>query len=282
MKLLARSSARRREAGFALLIVLLALSLLGIITGRLLGAARTEIAVTGNLRAAAMAGAAAAGGVAEAIIHLEAPANDPRGEHWAAGGPPHKARIGASAVVIRITSIDGKINPNSAPAPLLDALMRMVGTPPAEAQYIAGQIIAWRSPAATLAAARALDAAYRQAGRIGGPDGTSFLTIDALGAVLGMNATLLARLRPHLSLYAPALPVAALADPVVRAALRLAGQVSLPGIPMMTAPAAEVEAVACGPGGACVTRCDVVSLSAGNLDQPYRILAASDAACAAL
>ena len=49
---------------------------------------------------------------------------------------------------------------------------------------------------------------------------------------------------------------------------------------MMTAPTAEVEAVACGPGAACVTRCDVVSLSASNIDQPYRILAASDTACA--
>lgn len=283
-----------RERGFALLIVLLALTLLGLVTARLLGAARGEIAVTGNLRAAAQADAAAQGGIADAIVHLEAggigPANRtaaasarPSGL-WHADNAPHVIRIGASRVTVRIAGLGGKVNPNSAPPALLAGLLREVGASAGTAARIARAIVAWRSPAPTPAAQRALAARYRHAGRYGGPDGTGFPTIDALGAVLGMTPSLLVRLRPHLSLDAPAVPHAAEADAVVRAALGLAGPKALdvPGGGLARAPVAEIEAIATGPGRARAALCETVRLSPANLDTPYRIIDATGRSCPAM
>lgn len=288
----AEASPGRRDRGFALLIVLLALTLLGLVTARLLGAARTQIAIAGNLRDAAVARAAAEGGIAVAIVHLEAggagpaqPAGNggpPRGL-WHRDGARHDLAIGQSRVAIRIARLSGRVNPTSAPPALLDALLRTVGIPRGPAARLAAAVVAWRSPATSPAAERALEAAYRHAGRAGGPDARGFPTIDALGAVLGMTPRIVDRLRPHLSLAAPAVPRWRDADPVVRAALRLAGKqaLDLPGGEVERAPVAEIESVARGPGRARAARCAAIRLSPANLDAPYRILSITDARCPA-
>lgn len=283
----------QRDTGFALLIVLLALTLLGLVTARLLSAARSQIVVAGNLRDATIAGAAAKAGIADAIVHLEAggtgpvdktallPATQLRGL-WHTDDTRHVIRIGASRVTIRIAALDGKVNPNSAPPAVLAGLIRAVGTPAGAAERIAAAIIAWRSPAPSQAAQRALASRYRQAGRSGAPDGTGFATIDALGAVLGMTPSLLASLRPHLSLSAPAVPRRGKADPIVRTALKFAGAdaLNVPAGSVEAAPVAEIESVASGPGRARAALCETVRLTPANIDAPYRIVTARRGLCA--
>ena len=253
-------SPHREEPGFALLIVLFVLVLLGFLISQLLGAARTELAIAGNLRGAVMAGAAADGGVMLAITRLEDRI------------PMTSARIGGIAVSIRAQSIAGRINPNSAPASLLAALLRVAGATPDQAGRLADAIVAWRSPAASPVAQAALDTRYREAGFSTGPNGESFTSRAALAGVMGMTPTLSAAIIPNLSLFAPTLPVAAEATPAVRAALRLAGNLDLPGGAVAGPRILQIQSVANGPGRARATRCAIVRLSPSNIETPYQIL----------
>lgn len=250
-----------------MLIVLFVLVLLGFLITQFLGAARSELTITGNLRGAAVAGAAADGGVSRAIVDLtDGIAIAPR-------------RIGASMVVVKIRGITGRINPNAAPPALLTGLLRVAGTPPAQAQEIADAIVAWRSPATSPAAQSALDARYRATGHPSGPNGTGFATLSDLTGVIGLTPQLFNTIAPHLSLFAPPLPDAAQADPMVRAALRLAGPITLPGGRVEGPRIVQIESRARGPGRAIARRCAVVRLSPSNLESPYSILSWRDRGC---
>ena len=260
-------SAEERDRGFALLIVLFVLVLLGFLITQFLGAARMQLMIAGNLRGAAMADAAADGGIARAIVALSD------------GEALTTTRIGASTIRLAAHSIAGRINPNVAPPALLAALLRVAGAAPAQAQSIADAIVAWRSPAASPTAQAALDAAYRAAGHAGGPDGEGFAAIGDLAGVMGMTPALFTAIAPHLSRFAPPLPVAAAADPVVQAALRLAGTIDLPGGAVEGPRIVEIAAVASGPGRARAARCAVVRLSPSNIETPYRILRWRPHAC---
>lgn len=251
-----------------MLIVLFVLVLLGFLITQFLGAARTQLAIAGNLRGAAIAGAAADGGVSLAIARL------------ADGVPIGTLRLNGTDVSITARGIAGRINPNSAPPILLAALLRVVGTSPSQAQNIADAIVAWRSPADSPAAQAALDADYRAAGYASGPDGEGFRSCDELSGVIGMTPERLAKIIPHLSLFAPPLPVVSEADPVVLAALRLAGKIDLPGGAVEGPLVVEIEARASGPGRARAARCAVVRLSPSNIETPYRIVRWQARACA--
>src|SRR5260370_33283326 len=69
-----------------------------------------------------------------------------------------------------------------------------------------------------------LVAEYRAAGLDYAPPGSPLETVDELRRVRGMTADLLAALRPHLTLFGPAEPNPASADPIVAAARALARQ----------------------------------------------------------
>ena len=271
----ANRKAQEAEQGFALLIVLFVLVLLGFLISQFLGAARTQLAIAGNLRNAAMAGAAADGGIGLAIARLEdgGPITAP------ISGPASVARIGGIAVSVRARSIAGRLNLNSAPASLLAALLRVAGAAPDQAQSLADAIIAWRSPAASPAAQAALDARYRDAGFSAGPNGESFTSRAGLADVMGMTPALAAAIIPDLSLFAPTLPVIAEATPAVRAALRLAGKLGLPGGAVAGPRILQIQAIAEGPGRARAARCVLVRLSPSNIETPYRILRWRARAC---
>jgi general secretion pathway protein K len=268
-------SAHRQDQGFALLIVLFVLVLLGFLINQFLGAARTELAITGNLRNAAMAGAAADGGIMLAVARIE----DGGPINGQINGQINGERIGGIAVSVMARSIAGRINPNSAPAFLLAALLRGAGAAPAQAQSLADAIVAWRSPAASPAALAALDARYRDAGFRDGPNGESFASRAALARVMGMTPALLAAIIPDLSLFAPPLPAAAAATSAVRAALRLVGKIDLPGGAVEGPRILQIQAIAEGPGRARAARCAIVRLSPANTGTPYRILRWRARAC---
>src|SRR5205085_8988562 len=95
------------------------------------------------------------------------------------------------------------------------------------------------------------------------PPGSPLESIDELERVRGMTADLLNALRPHLTLFGPAEPIPASADPIVAAAIALAGGTSSglgSGAPV-TAPnnipdkvVARIHATAKGPGNAELSR----------------------------
>ncbi len=205
------SSGRRRERGFALLIVLLSMALLSLITVGLAAAGRREAKLVENLREAAMAEAAADGATYQAIFRLLS-------SEWSPGLVPHEVRVGGAVVTVRIEDTAQLVNPNNAPVPLLAALLREVGADPQSAQAIAAATAAYRDQAGTDPTQD-----YVAAGLPYGPARHDFLTVGELRLVPGMTTELYERLAPHLSVWNQPVVVPGPADPVVAAAYQAAG-----------------------------------------------------------
>jgi general secretion pathway protein K len=201
----------RSRRGFALLIVLWTLILVSLLVTQLAMGGRREARIATNLKAAASAEDAADGAIYEAIFWLL----DASNRQWTLDGKAHRLKLDKGAVSVLVESEAGKINPNTAPPAMLEALLTAVGTERQAARQIAASIVAWRESAGAEADSTDL-AAYQAAGRDYGPPHEPFQTVGELGRVLGMTPELLALVKPHLSLFQPAQPEAPYADPVVR------------------------------------------------------------------
>jgi general secretion pathway protein K len=286
-----RPSQSGRDRGFALLIVLWTLVLIAFVIAHVTATARSELRIAGNLKSNAVAQAAADGAIYEAIFNL----TDPRQEQrWLADGTSHILQIGASRVLVRLEDEDGFINPNLASAALLEGLLRAVGAEPARAVDLAGAITEWVGSAKVRRNPEELLAEYRAAGLDygpprappRGPDDLGAVTLeslDELGRIRGMDAQLLADLRPHLTLFGPAVPNFGAADPIVIAALDFArtngaAEASTSGSTNANSQlvTARIHATAQGPGSAEVTRIAVVRL--GAVDWGYSLLTWSSGA----
>ena len=135
----------RRNGGFALIIVLWTLVLIGFIVAHMTASGRTEIRIAGNLVANSAAQAAADGAIFEAIFNLSDPQPDQR---WPADGTPRQVAVGSSQVILRVEDEASWINPSSAPPALLEALLRVTGSDADTARRIATAISGWVGSAA--------------------------------------------------------------------------------------------------------------------------------------
>ncbi|MGH7040126.1 MAG: hypothetical protein ACREE1_18550 [Stellaceae bacterium] len=249
------------------------LVLIAFIVAHLTATGRGEAQIAHNLVANAVAAAAADGAISKAIFHF----TDPRpGLHWPRDGRWHAVAIGDSRVAVRLDDEAARINPNRASPALLEALLVAAGSGAQSAQQLASAIAAWTGTLRTMSPA-ALMAEYRAAGRDYGPPQTPLESLDELRHVLGMTPAILAAIRPHLTVFGPAVPDRAHADPVVAAALvRLApgtaGGAAVPaaaaGGPRLT----RITAIARGPGKARAERAAVVMAGLG-LPGGYLVLA---------
>jgi general secretion pathway protein K len=201
------------SAGFALIIVLWTLVLIGFITSQILATARLETKIAGNLVANAVAAAAAEGAIYQVIFSLLDSREDVR---WVAGEPARDLVIGDYRVTVQVRSEAARINPNLATAALLEALFQVTGINGTDAQQLANAINDWVGASTT--SPDTMQQAYRAAGLDYGPPAEPMETLDELLYVPGMTPEIYARVRPHLSLYAPAEPDLTQADAVVAAA----------------------------------------------------------------
>jgi general secretion pathway protein K len=214
-----RWRARSSSAGFALIVVLWILVLIGFITSQILATARLETKIAGNLVANAAAKTAADGAIHQAIFSLLDPRPDVR---WRAGEPERELAIGDYRVTVQAVSEASRINPQLASPALFEALLQVTGTDAATARRLATAVKEWIG-ASTIPPDTVLES-YRAAGLDYGPPSEPMQTIDELQYVLGMTPEIYAAIRPHLSLFAPAAPDLAQADPVVAAAIAATGQ----------------------------------------------------------
>jgi general secretion pathway protein K len=196
-----------------LLIVLWWLALLMFLATQIAAATRTAILISSNIRGSAVAEAQADGAVNEAIFEV-------LGQRWKADGAAHLVRGPHALTEVRIDDEGGRIDPNVAPARLMQALLRECGAPPKAAAAIADSILQWRS-LDLLQSTGALKAPqYRAAGRGYIPPNTRFVSADELGLVLGMTSQLLDCIEPHVSVYSLSVPSPQMAaDPMIRQAL---------------------------------------------------------------
>jgi len=272
------SAGCRRSSGFALIIVLWTLVLIGFIVAHLTASGRTEISIARNLVANSSAQAAADGAIYEAIFNLSDPQPEQR---WPVDGTPHQLAVANSRLLIRLEDEASWINPSTASPALLEALLRVTGSDADSARQIASAISEWVGSAVTPRPQEAVDAEYRAAGLDYGPPNSPIETLGELGRVLGMTPTVLAAIRPHLTLFGPPEPSPSTTDPVVSAALALSSA-SLPPVPQAAVPQAaqtpqealtvRITALAAGPGNARANRTAVVRLGTA-LPQGYAVLA---------
>nr|WP_246396192.1 type II secretion system protein GspK [Gluconacetobacter tumulisoli] len=200
------------------MIVLWTLVLLSFLASIVVTSADRQIRTVSAMRRAAQMRAAADGGLWEGIFHFL----DRSPGHWNADGREHVQRAGSVTSRIRLASEAGLVNPNMASRPLLAALLQVCGAQKAQADAIAANMAEWRSTAQQGNAVRT-KALYLAAGRSYAPPGDMFRSVDEIGLVLGMTPGLLRAMRPHLSVTQQNDPDIAVADPVVRQALHMAG-----------------------------------------------------------
>jgi general secretion pathway protein K len=266
----------RRSAGFALLIVLWTLVLIAFLVLHLTASGHIEIRIADNLVDNAVTAAAADGAINEAIFMLASPRPDQR---WALDGAAHPLTVGNCRVLVRLDDEAARINPNLASPALIDALLLAVGADPDTARNLTAAITDWVGTSDNAQPQAALVAEYQAAGLDYGPPGTPAETLGEFGRVLGMTPALMAKLRPHLTLYGPAEPDPSAADPVVAKALALFSQQDQANLPLNQTPAdvltARIIAEADGPGNARVTREAVVRVGS-ELAEGYTVLAWGD------
>ena len=116
-----------------------------------------------------------------------------------------------------------------------------------------------------------LIALYRGAGLSAAPSGEPFASVGELGLVIGMTPELLARLRPHLSVYAEGTLNFAQADPVIQAAVRTLGRGDVQ--PEPTRPnVLDITCEAVGSDGSRFVRHAVVALGEDRNGELFRPL----------
>jgi len=238
-----------RQRGFALLIVLWTLVLISFLVAHLTAAGRTEMRIAGNLAGNAAAQAAADGAVYQAIFNLSDPRPDRR---WALDGAVHELSIAQSRIALRLENEAARINPSLASPALVEALLRIVGADPERSAALAAAIAEWVGQP-TKSRQRTALANFTVAGLDYRPPRSPLEGIEELARVRGMTPNLLAALRPHLTLFGPAEPDPAAADPEVAAALAIAGQL-----------AADAGATPSGSSGLLTVRIVVTAQGPGN------------------
>ena len=263
------SDGDHKSPGFVLIVVLWTLVLIAFITAHLAASGRTEARIAANLVANAGALAAADGAIYQAIFDL----SDPRPDHrWALDRAPHDIDMGGSHIVVRVENEAARINLNVASPKLVEALLRACGRDPESAKQLASTIAQWVGTATDTGAGRDLP----DSGNASGPSpGAPLETIDELARVPGMSPEIFAAIRPHLTVFGPATPDRAGADPIVAAALAMAGDALQSGaniIPYGDSRIVRITSTAQGPRGASLTRMAVVSLGA-QLPNGYTVLA---------
>ena len=135
---------------------------------------------------------------------------------------------------------------------------------------LARAITQWVGSAAGTQTSAELLAEYHDSGLDYAPPGSPLESIDELERVHGMTAELLSALRPHLTLYGPGEPNPVSADPVVAAAIVLAGGTSsgLASGALVITPntvpdkiVARIRVTAKGPGNAQLSRTAIARIA---------------------
>ncbi len=233
---------RRRDHGFALLVVLWTLALLALLGSHVTATARNATARASAIRAGAEAQVAAEGLVRQAIFRLL----DSSPRRWTADSRPHEAHRDGRREVVTIEDHAGRINPNATPPALMAALLKQVGVADPAAAGLAQSIAEWRSYGSAQA--------YAAAGLSWAPPREPFATINEMALVRGMTPEVLDRLRPHITVYTDGRVDLGKASALVGQLLLSVGDSRPPPPQESTILIAEISALATVPGGRAFRR----------------------------
>jgi general secretion pathway protein K len=193
--------APQNQSGFLLIAVIWVAVFLSLSVLTFTLVVRSHVQEASAESAAARAAALADAGVELAIADL---VNAQWDRTWRRRFPPDLAARGCSIegahLVIRVSDDAGRVDLNVASPALLAALLAGLGASEETARTLADAIVDWRDADSTPRAGGAEAADYARAGRPA-PRNAPFEAPEELARVIGMEATLLARLRPMVTVH---------------------------------------------------------------------------------
>jgi len=192
------TGSRTTERGIALVIVLWAVVLLGIMAQAFVTEIRTETKLTQNLVDDGAAKALADGGIYAAIGRLS---EEQALLNAGGGGLPPAWQTADDLVDIAVQDEDGKIDLNTASDELLSTLFRSVGLDEDAARAMTDKIADWKDPDNLRRLHGAEDDAYSAAGLPYGAKDKRFEDVEELRLILGMTPALYRLVAPALTTY---------------------------------------------------------------------------------
>jgi general secretion pathway protein K len=228
------TAAAPRQRGFALLLVMWAVMILGVIAAAMLAGSKASQrqAYDGvdTLRRAAIEDAALTRAVAGAFTSVRG-AKKPGGDnlaepvkpHWRRDGTPETIRFDGHVATITIQDETGKVDINIASKDTLTALLKTTDLSGADIEDLTKHIIDWRSAPALSAKDNITPVDYAGLGYAYHSRHGPFQTIDELRLVDGMTAEVYDQIAPGITVYSGRKDI----DP---ATAPLAALMSLPGL----------------------------------------------------
>jgi general secretion pathway protein K len=193
-----RAPWRRGKRGFALLLVLWGLILLGLIAASFLRETRVSMSLARNVVENAKAEALAEAGVRRAILGLLDA--DPA-TAWRADGRPYRFALGDGTVQIQVQDEGGKIDLNRASPEMLAALFQETGSDPEAARRLADAVLDHADRDNDRRPAGAEDDDYASAGLKNGAKDAPFEHKEELLNVLGMNHAIYDSIASDVTVY---------------------------------------------------------------------------------
>src|SRR5215510_14062957 len=189
-----------RERGFVLIIVLSVIGLLALAAAGFAQITRSQVRAATGTVGSTTAQALADTGVQVALLDLVLARQDPGYRaRLQVGDKPYLCDAGDNRrLALAITDEAGKVDLNAADERLLRALLAGVGAAASEA--VADAIIDYRDDDNIKRPHGAERDEYSAAGRPG-PKNAWFSAVEEIEQVLGVDAELAARLRPHITVY---------------------------------------------------------------------------------
>jgi general secretion pathway protein K len=193
-------AAGKHEAGFVLIIVITVIGLLALAAAGFAQVTRSQVKTAASSVGSSTAQALADAGVELAILELLQARQDPSYQRrFALDGKPFLCEDGnGGRLAVAISDEAGKVDLNTASDRLLQALLAGVGAPASQA--LADAIMDYRDDDNTRRPQGAERDQYTAAGRPG-PKNALFSVVEEIEQVLGVDAELAARLRPHITVY---------------------------------------------------------------------------------
>ena len=187
-----------RQDGFALVLVLWALTVLTVITTTFAFAAREERLLGHSLYQRAQAHEVARAGVNHAIFNLLHPNRD---RVLIGDGVPDTVRFGNSLATIKVQAERGKIHLNLASVALLEGIVAVAGAGTSTPAAVAAAIGDWRDANDTPLPQGAEFNAYRDAGLAAVPANRPFVSLAELRLVFGLDAATANNLARYLTVH---------------------------------------------------------------------------------
>lgn len=188
---------RRRDSGFALMLVIWSLVLLTSLATGFVYAVRHETRSAIDVTSRARAEAAVEAALRLSVLALT---DEDRETRWEPDGQPRRVDWQDAVVVVQVQSESGRIDLNRAPKPMLLGLIAQF-FPLDEAEAMTDALVDWRDRNDEPEPAGAERDDYLRAGFAYGPRNNPFYSVHELSQVMGFEGEKMDPLVPYLTVH---------------------------------------------------------------------------------